>query len=238
MRLHSLLAKVLPTPLNIVPLPLIVAAIIVIGIDTPLAHADSLSAVASVSVPGCMDSDTLTQPGSIDLLCGTVGSNSPFATFSADLGQSSGEVSYLGIGTTSPPLLIGMIDATIDIAGEIMAPGNSGTSTITLEFKGSESQAAPMGCSLTFDGQITDCAVTVGFGNPGTEDLKFVVQNGQAYNYDLKLMADQTLMSQISQTTFQYTLPDVIPEPVPEPVSLVLLLTGFAPLVFRRKYRR
>jgi hypothetical protein len=152
------------------------------------------------------------------------------------LGQASGELSYLGTGGSGPSSLAGMIDATIGIAGEIMAPGSSGNSTITFEFKGSESQAAPVGCLLTFDGQTTDCTVSLPFGDPGTEDLEFVVHNGQAYNYDLQLAADQSLIDVVSQATFQYSLPDVIPEPVPEPVSLVLLLSGFAPLAFRRKH--
>ena len=211
----------------------LVVATIVIGINTPLALADSFNAVASVAAGSCSGSATLTQPGDIQLTCGSP-YPPPFATFSANLGLSSGGVSYFGDGTGE--FLEGKIDTTIDMTGEITAPGNSGISTITFEFEGSESQADPVGCSLTFDGQTSSCTVGVGFGILGTEDLQFVVENGQTYNYDLEVTADQYLIDVPSQATFQYSLPFVAL--VPEPVSVALVLSGFAPLAFRRKRPR
>jgi hypothetical protein len=209
----------------------VVVAILVIGINTPPALADSFTAVASVTNAGCSSSDTLNEPGAIALTCGSPGP--AYATYSANLGMSSGEISYFG--TTSQG---GMIGAGVDIAGEIMAPGDSGSSIITFEFEGSESQAAAVGCDLTFEGQTTNCTVLAPFGPPGIEDLEFVVQNGQAYSYDLGLTVGQYLIDAPSQATFQYSLPFVASEPVPEPVSLVLVLSGFVPLAFRLKHLR
>jgi hypothetical protein len=91
---------------------------------------------------------------------------------------------------------------------------------------------------LIFDGgDSTDCSATAaGFGELWTDNLEFVVQNGQSYNFDLELGFAAPLLPGIPiYANLQYSLPDVVPEPVPEPVSLILLLTGFAPLAFKRK---
>jgi hypothetical protein len=230
-RLRSFLAKVLLTPLVILPLPLTIA---LIGMDTPLALADSINATASVTIPGCSQSATLSEPGSIDITCSNVDAGMAYVL--ANLGWSSGNLEIFG--ETGTELSFGKVNAEIDIAGEIMAPGNSGTSTITFGFEGVSSGAPPVGCSLTFEGETTDCTAPSN-GIIGRE-LEFVVQNGQTYNFDLQMGFDQNLSDENSQTTanLQYSLPDVIPEPVPEPVSLVLLLSGFAPVVFRRSLWR
>ena len=66
-------------------------AIIVIGIKTPLALADSFSAVGSVEVPGCSQSATLSEPGYLDISCGT---GLPSGTIFGTLGWSSGDIHY------------------------------------------------------------------------------------------------------------------------------------------------
>jgi hypothetical protein len=210
----------------------IAIAIIVVGINTPLAHADSFSASASVVVPGCSQSATLSEPGNIDISCGPIPSGTVFGT----LGRNSGDIHYLiNPNATSNN---GMVSGEVNSAGEIMAPGNSGTSTITFEFQGSESQNGPIGCVLIFDGETTGCSPTgAAFGQVWTDDLEFVVQNGQSYNFDLEVGFEAPLLAGIPiDGNFKYLLPaDVVPEPVPEPVSLILLLSGFAPLAFKRK---
>ena len=239
MRLRSFLAKVLLTPLNILPLPLIVVAIAVIGIDTPLALADSFSAVGSIEIPGCSQSATLSEPGSIDVSCG--GTSLPNGTIFGTLGWSSGDIHYfMNPNGAFDGIESGSLSGEVNIAGEIVTPGNGGTSTITFEFGGMESQNMAIGCNLIFDGDTTACSFFgANNGEIWTLPLEFVVQNGQSYNFDLELAFEAPLLAGIPmQASFQYSLPGVIPEPVPEPVSLVLLLSGFAPVVFRRSLWR
>lgn len=214
----------------------VVVTIGVIAMHTPTALADSFSAVDSVEVPGCSSNATLSAPGSIDVSCSAaLASGTIFGT----LGWSSGDIHYFVNPFVIEPLINGMVSGTVSIAREIMAPGNSGTSTYSFEFQGSESQNTPIGCHLTFDGVITACSPSgFSFGQMWTEDLEFVVPNGQSYDFDLEIAFQAPVLSGIPiDANFQYSLFGT-PEPVPEPASLVLLLSGFAPLVFSRKHSR
>ena len=215
-------------------LPAIALAFIFVATHTPFALADTISATASTSAPGCSASDTLSGPGSIHLTCGAF--PQAYATFDASLGASSGSVAYAGSGAQQfGTPAVSSLSATMDISGEIMAPGSSGTSTIAFVFTNRLSQQGFLSCVWTFQGQANQCVTGSSFGSLETENFQFVVQNGVLYPYDLRLGAEQNYPNSApGYDNFTYSLSNVVPSPAPEPLSLSLVLSGFLPFALGR----